>query len=309
MNRSLGLCAVRLAVALLLVGQVVSAQDANGGGLPLWKVTGENSTAYLFGSIHFARDDMYPLDPAVTSAFDESDTLVVEIDITKIDPAEMQKLVMSEGTYGAGESLSAQLSEDELDQLKSFIAERGFPFHLFDRFKPWLAAMMVTILEVQRLGFKTDLGIDMHFLKQAHEIEKPVHALESVDFQIRLLSGFSDEMQRLFLTQTLEQTAEIPEMVDELVTVWKSGDADGLDRLLVQPQRDDERMAPLFEKLLRDRNFTMADRLRELMAAGGTWFVVIGAGHMIGEDGLVDLFDRDDNFSVAQVPAQAAASR
>lgn len=309
MNRSMRLLAVRLAAVLVLIGQVVSAQDTDGGGLPLWKVTDENSTAYLFGSIHFAREDMYPLDPAVTAAFDESDTLVVEIDITKIDPTEMQKLVMSEGTYGAGESLSAQLSEDDLTQLKSFLTERSFPFPLFDRFKPWLAAMMVTILEVQRLGFKTDLGIDMHFLKQAHEIEKSVHALESVDFQIRLLSGFSDEMQRLFLTQTLDQTAEIPKMVDELVTVWKSGDTDALDRLLVQPQRDDERMAPLFEKLLRDRNFSMADKVRELMASGGTWFVVVGAGHMIGKDGLVDLFERDEDFSVTQVAAQAAASR
>ncbi len=309
MNRSITLLAIRLTAAFLLLSQVVSAQDADGGGLPLWKVTGENSTTYLFGSIHFAREDMYPLDPAVTTAFDESDTLVVEIDIAKIDPAEMQKLVMSEGTYGEGESLSVQLSEDELNQLKSFTAERSFPFPLFDRFKPWLAAMMVTILEVQRLGFKTDLGIDMHFLKQAHEIEKPVHALESVDFQITLLSGFSDEMQRLFLTQTIEQTAEIPEMIDELVTVWKSGDTDALDRLLVQPQRDDERMAPLFEKLLRDRNFTMADKVKGLMTSGGTWFVVVGAGHMIGEDGLVDLFERDESFSVTQVAAQAVVSR
>ena len=235
MNRSVRLFSVRLAAALLLVGQVAPAQDAGSGKLPLWKVTGENSTAYLFGSIHFAREDMYPLDPAVTTAFDESDTLVVEIDIAKIDPTEMQQLMMSEGTYGAGESLSAQLSEDELSRLKSFIAERSFPFPLFDRFRPWLAAMMVTILEVQRLGFKTDLGIDMHFLKRAHEIEKPIYALESVDFQIRLLSGFSDEMHRLFLTQTIEQMAEIPKMVDELVAVWKSGDADALDRLLVQP--------------------------------------------------------------------------
>ena len=309
MNRSVRLFSVRLAAALLLVGQVAPAQDAGGGKLPLWKVTGENSTAYLFGSIHFAREDMYPLDPAVTTEFDESDTLVIEIDITKIDPTEMQQLVMSEGTYGAGEILSAQLSEDELSRLKSFIAERSFPFPLFDRFRPWLAAMMVTILEVQRLGFKTDLGIDMHFLKRAHEIEKPIYALESVDFQIRLLSGFSDEMHRLFLTQTIEQMAEIPKMVDELVAVWKSGDADALDRLLVQPQKNDERMVPLFEKLLRDRNFTMTDKIRELMTSGGTWFVVVGAGHIIGKDGLVDLFERDENFSVTQLSAQAAVSR
>jgi len=309
MNRSVRLFSVRLAAALVLVGQVAPAQDAGGGKLPLWKVTGENSTAYLFGSIHFARKDMYPLDPAVTTAFDESDTLVVEIDIAKIDPTEIQQLMMSEGTYGAGESLSAQLSEDELSRLKSFIAERSFPFPLFDRFRPWLAAMMVTILEVQRLGFKTDLGIDMHFLKRAHEIEKPIYALESVDFQIRLLSGFSDEMHRLFLTQTIEQMAEIPKMVDELVAVWKSGDADALDRLLVQPQKNDERMVPLFEKLLRDRNFTMTDKIRELMTSGGTWFVVVGAGHMIGKDGLVDLFERDENFSVTQLSAQAAVSR
>ena len=98
-------------------------------------------------------------------------------------------------------------------------------------------------------------------------------------------------------------------MVDELVAVWKSGDTDALDRLLVQPQKNDERMVPLFEKLLRDRNFTMTDKIRELMASGGTWFVVVGAGHMIGKDGLVDLFERDENFSVTQLGTQAAASR
>ena len=136
---------VRAALAALLTVSSLGAQDA--ADVLLWEVTTAKGKAYLLGSIHAAREDMYPLDPAIESAFAKSDTLVVEVDISHIDPAAMQQRLLSSGAYGKGESLSGNLPPEDLAKLKTFLAQRNLPFPLFDRFRPWLAAMMVTVMD------------------------------------------------------------------------------------------------------------------------------------------------------------------
>jgi hypothetical protein len=298
------LLAAALSTALLLVAQ----GGGQGENVLCWEISSGAGKAYLLGSVHAAREDLYPLDPAIERAFASSDTLVVEVDISQANQGEMQLSLLLTGAYKLGDSLSAKLPPEDLVQVKAFLDKRGVSFAAFDRLRPWLVALMLTVSELRKAGFSGENGIDMHFLKQARELGKSVRALESAEFQIELLSGFSDELQRLFLMSTIHEMDKLLGMVDEITAAWKRGDAATMDRMLVQSQREDERMRPVFQKLIHDRNVSMAAKVRELLQSEVALFVVVGAGHVVGEGGLVDIFSNDDRFEVRQMRRTAIAS-
>lgn len=172
--------------------------------------------------------------------------------------------------------------------------------------RPWLAALTVTLSEMQRLGYDPLLGIDRHFLAQAKETGMRVEQLETPEFQINLLSGFDDEMQDLFLHYTLKDMAGTAEMIDELMAAWLEGDADTVEQLLLAPDDPDPRAEPVYEKLFYERNRDMVKKISAMIDSGGVWFVVVGAGHLVGEKGLVDLLS--ESYDVTQVQAKAASA-
>ncbi len=297
-----------LAVFLAVVAgtQLAAQSPAQPGKLFLWEAVGEKGKAYLLGSIHLARDDLYPLDKIIEGAFAESETLVVEVDLNELDESAFQLQALAAGVYGDGRTLESELSSDTLGKLQSFLKERGVPFSLFRVMKPWLAAISVTAMEMLRLGYKPEFGIDKHFLDRAEQENRPVSALESADFQIRLLSDFSEELQELFLSQTLDDAARIPEVVDELVTAWKRGDARTIEELVLEAA-DDARMKPLYDKFFYHRNADMAAKIASMLDSGGSLFVVVGAGHLVGDEGIVELLG-DREFDVNQVSGSVAVS-
>ena len=297
-----------LAVFLAIVAGAQSAAQAPAqpGKLFLWEAVGEEGKAYLLGSIHLAREDLYPLDEVIESAFARSEALVVEVDLNQLDEGVLQLQALGAGIYGDGRSLESELSSDALAKLQSFLKERGVPFGPFSIMKPWLAAISVTAMETLRLGYKPEFGIDKHFLDQAERDGKPVSALETADFQIRLLSEFSEELQLLFLSETLDDIARIPDVVDELVTAWKRGDAKTIENVLLEAAGD-ARLKPLYDKLFYRRNVDMAAKIADLLDSGGSWFVVVGAGHLVGDEGIIRLLS-DRQFDIKQVSASGAAS-
>ena len=297
-----------LAVFLAIVAgaQLAAQAPAQPGKLFLWEAVGEKGKAYLLGSIHLAREDLYPLDEVIESAFAESETLVVEVDINQLDEGAFQLQALGAGIYGDGRTLESELSSDALAKLQSFLKERGVPFGPFRVMKPWLAAISVTAMETLRLGYKPEFGIDKHFLDQAERDGKPVSALETADFQIRLLSEFPEELQVLFLTHTLNDVTSIPDVVDELITAWKRGDAKTIEKLLLEAA-DDVRLKPLYDKFFYRRNIAMATKIANLLDSGGSWFVVVGAGHLVGDEGIIQLLS-DRQFDIKQVPASGATS-
>ena len=272
----------------------------------LWEIISENARVYLLGSIHLARPDLYPLDDAITAAFDETDTLVVEVDVTGVDQIALGKKMFALGAYNDGRKLSDQLSPESLDDLKSFLSERGFPFAMFDSMRPWLGSLMISVMEIQRLGYDPKHGIDKHFIDQAKKQQKPIQALETADFQISLFSTFPEELQEELLRYTIANVDRIPDMVDELTAAWRRGDTAALDRVMFESIRDDERLEPVYEKLIYERNATMTEKIRGYLAEGGSWFVVVGAGHLVGERGIVDLLENDGLFEIKQVASAAS---
>jgi uncharacterized protein YbaP (TraB family) len=282
------LCSLLLTALAPLPAQATAAAAAQ--PVPekhfLWKATAGGHTAYLLGSVHVASEAMYPLPPVVEAAFAASPTLVVEADIDALDSGKVQAQILEKGIYPAEQSLKGSLPPALYGKVEKSLPPLGIPLSAADRMRPWLLALTVTSLRMQQLGLKPENGIDLHFLKQARG-RKEILELESADFQIQLLSGFSDDLQRLFLEQTLDDPLSTQKEVEEMIRFWRAGDAAGIEGLLFSERRKDPLLEPVFVKLFDERNGPMADKIEGWLRAGKDCLVVMGAGHLVGEMGII----------------------
>ena len=281
------LCALLLAALAPLSAQTpaAAAQPAAGKHF-LWKATFGGHTAWLLGSVHVASESMYPLAPAIEAAFAASPTLVVEADIDTLDTGKVQAQILEKGMYPPEQSLKGSLPPSLYAEVEKKVPPLGIPMSVADRMRPWLLALTVTSLRMQQMGLTSENGIDIHFLKLARG-QKEILELESADFQLHLLSGFSDELQRLFLEQTLDDPLSTKEEVEKMIRFWRSGDAAGIEDLLFSDRRKEPQLEPVFVKLFDERNIAMAAKIEGYLRAGKDALVVVGAGHLVGETGIL----------------------
>jgi len=280
-------------VQALLAPAVVDAAGAH----PLWRVSGGSGEAWLLGSLHFGRADMYPLAPAIRRAFEESDTLVVEANILEVDAAMLQNLA-TQGMYPQGETLEGHVSAETWRGLEQAAERFGLPVAAFQRQRPWLVAITLTTMELNRRGLSERLGIDRHFLREAGD-GKRVLELESVSEQLGLFADLTGTEQEALLRSTLIELDKGGDYFDAVVSAWKSGDTERIDELVNASMRGIPGAEGLHRKLLVDRNQAMAGKIQDLVEGGGTHFVVVGAGHLVGDESIVEAL-REGGYTVTQ---------
>ena len=317
--RVLPACLVLLASAALLAPAAPARQEApakkpapkqQAGNSFLWKATSGTNTVYLLGSIHVARDDFYPLPAEMERAFEESEVLAVEVDVKRPEGvAAAQQALLAKGVHLDGRTLADDVSPETLKRFREFCREKNRPAQQFEMLRPWAAALVLSLTELQAIGFKPDLGIDAHFLTKAHEAKKPVVELESAAAQIDLLSGMGKEMEEKFLVQTLAGMDDLEATMDKAADAWKSGDVKTLQAELIdKPLKQAPETKPVYEKLFDERNEKMAEKVEGFLEGDRQHFVIVGAGHLIGQKGVVELLKKA-GYKVEQVRVKAAANK
>jgi uncharacterized protein YbaP (TraB family) len=265
----------------------------------LWKVQSKTATAFILGSVHLAKPDIYPLPGKIEESFDKSAVLALEADPAKAqDPALLQQMLAA-AAYAKGGTLKEHLSGESFALARHEIEKLGLPLDSFSRTKPWFLAMSIETLEFQRLGYDPANGIDVYFAGKAAG-KKPIAELESFDYQIRLLSGFSDREQELFLLYTIKDLATLEGDMEELMTAWRSGDTKTMEALATRTLTESPELRPIFNKLFYKRNREMTARIEQFLKEKKTVFVVVGAAHLIGKDGIIELL-RGKGFMVEQM--------
>lgn len=275
---------VLLACAYALVG-VAAAETLNP---PFWRVSGESGTAYLLGSVHFGDESMYPLPAAVTEAYQASDALVVEVN--PLDPGlgGGARMLLENAVYSDGTTLRDHVGQETWRVLEKMAEKKGYPVEAFRPQKPWFVALTLTALEFRRAGYREDLGIDYHFIQRASGENKPILELESFAQQLGIFDMLSEKEQETFLVQTLEEIEKGSDYLNGVIDAWKSGDTDKIDALLNESFKTPETRR-IYQLLFIDRNEEMARKIEGLLNRGGTYFVVVGAGHLVSEQGIVRL--------------------
>ena len=288
-------------IALTLVA-VCAAAAATAQGPPeqgntfLWTIASPTATVHLLGSVHVASADTYPLNPRIESAFETADTLVLEMALDPATQVQVGQKFASAGTYPEGDAIDLHLNREALERLRERLNVLGAPFNTVRSFRPWFVATLLTLGELQRLGYRPDLGIDVYFAGKARS-RKRILGLESIDEQVALFAGMTETVQEEMLTETLNKLGSMGEYMGRALQSWRTGNAKNIDELLVAPVRND--YPDMYRRLFVDRNQKMAAAVEGYLKASGNYFVVVGAGHLVGPGGILDLL-RQRGYSPVQ---------
>jgi uncharacterized protein len=274
---------------LILVFLVASSQDVFSQSQKsfLWRVQSKTNTVYVLGSIHFLKKEIYPLNQKIENAFDQSDFLVVEANVNDITKIDIQKLVDS-ALYLDLETLEKHVSTETYELIKKESGRLGLPLEMINRQKPWFLALVLESLELLKLGFDPNYGIDKYFLSKA-EGKKKILELESLDYQISLLSNLSDKDQELFLLYTLRDLNILEQELGRLTQAWISGDTKSMESILTRGISEDKGLSSIFEKLIYERNKKMVSKIEDFLRTKEIYFVIVGAGHLVGDRGIIEI--------------------
>jgi len=281
--------AERFALAWLWLLPVAALADSAGHPVTMWMAEGTSNRVYLLGSVHLLRAQDHPLPQVIDDVYNDAETLYMELDMDDIDPLLMQATINQLGMLDEGTSLQDVMGDDLYAEARAMAAELEIPLEMLERTEPWLAAITIEQLALARIGFNPSYGVEMHLLKKAASDGKKILGFESVEQQLAYLDGLSPEAQRALLMQTLTESATIREVMDDLILAWRSGDIDYLGQTLL----DDVSGYPeLYETIVVSRNRLWADTIDELLEQGDDYLVVVGALHLVGEDGVPRLLQR-----------------
>ncbi len=290
-----------LLASLAFVATPALAQEKETEKRLFWHVTSDKGEVYLLGSIHVGTEDMYPLPKEIESAYDKASALVVEADIEAGDKMALQQMVMEKGMCGEGDSLSKHLSKDNLKKVKEYCKKNEIEFGMLKGMKPWLVALQMEGVAIHKLELNPELGVDKHFLVAAHgKKQKKIVEIESIDAQISLLADLSAELQEAFLMSTVSEQEKGKKQFEALIEAWKTGDADKVDSISRDGEKEHPEFKPIADKMIYDRNVTMTKKVEELLAQGGVSFVTVGAAHMVGEKGIVKSLEKTKKYKVEQ---------
>ncbi len=268
----------------------------------LWKAVSATNIVYLYGTIHVGNRAFYPLHPAVEQAFAQSKVVALEA-----DPTDQTNLAaaLAQAGYRPPDRIENHVSPQLARTLSKSLPALGLPMEAARLMKPYLLSMVLSIMEVAKLGYDAQLGLDIHFAQRTQRDGKKLVELESIAAQLALFDALSPEVQETMLKSTLETIASgaMARDLTDLIDAWKTGD----ERRLLEVMNRDTRDLPaaareeMIRVFYRNRNEAMTEKITEmLLSSSEPHFVAVGAGHLPGETGIVALL-RKKGFEVSRL--------
>lgn len=273
-----------LGAALLLVGGVAQARTTAPATPALWSVSDDDTTIYLFGTVHVMKPGIDWFQKDVKRAFDRSDQLVLEI-IEPDDPNVMGTTMGTMALAKDGVKLSDRLTPDARVKYQAAMDANGLPWRTFDMFNPWMSGMALSVAPLERLGYKNDLGAEKILRSAAQAAGKKVDALETVEQQVGFFASLPMEQQVEFLNATVDGLPEMEKEFGDLLRYWQAGQP---DRLAKSMNESLETTPQLAQVLLTNRNAHWAQWIKARLDQPGTVFVAVGAGHLAGKGSVQD---------------------
>lgn len=287
----LGLCmgVVGAAPALARAAAPVAVTaPAEGTGPRLWVIRDEDSTLYLFGTVHILKPDTAWESDRVTQAFDSAAEIWFEAPNLD-DQAAAIPLVQRHG-FDPSRPLSSVLSAEDFASFDAAARSIGGSGAAFDAMRPWMAAMTLSLAAVQKAGYQPQTGVEMVLLNRARAAGKPVRGFETMDQQLRMLADMSDEAQLAFLKAAIKDFDDATRQLDGMVEAWRMGDMEALDALVGQELKGQS--IEVYEAILSRRNLDWANQIQTMLEGSGTAFIAVGGGHLAGEDSVQAILER-----------------
>ncbi|WP_374601507.1 TraB/GumN family protein [Arenimonas sp.] len=256
----------------------------------LWKVSDADNSVYLLGSFHLLRPGDYPLAASTDLAFEDAESVVFELSPSEMNDPALGQMMGAAARREDGKRLQDTLAPETWAQLQAWAQRRAVPLENLQGFDAWFVSLTISLVEMQALGLDPKMGLDRHFAQRATEAGKPAEGLETGAAQIALFDGMDPRLQQQSLEDVLSDAGEMEQNINRLHELWRRGDVAGLEAETNERMRDE--YPELYARINRDRNLAWLPVIRQRLDRGGSdedVLVVVGAMHLLGEDGLVAL--------------------
>jgi uncharacterized protein len=242
----------------------------------LWVVKDEDTTIYLFGTVHILKPGLSWFDDGIKEAFDKSDRLVLEL----VEPpqAETQALFMKLAMDQSGKTLRSKMTDADRAIYDGAMTKIGLPVEGLDPFDPWAAAVTLSLLGMQKKGFDVNSGAEKQLTAAAKAANKPIGGVETMEYQLGVFDSISEAEQIKFLIEGAKVIDELEPTMDKMVALWAAPDPDGLAALMNEGMTS----RPLYDALLTQRNANWAKWIDAELKKPGVTFMAVGAGHLAG---------------------------
>lgn len=252
----------------------------------LWKVSDADNHVYLLGSFHALKPDDYPLAPSVDSAMADAERYVFELSPDELRSPDLGAKMAHAALIGDDKSLRDTLPAPLMSQLQAYMDKNGLPPSML-KFRPWFVSLVISVTEMQRIGYDPKFGLDQQLIDRVANSGKPALGLETADEQIAALASMTAVEQELSLREALDEAAVFRTQMNALHQEWRAGDADALFARMGTELR--QRYPALYQRIDVDRNRAWMPKIRAMLdqEKHDDSMVVVGSLHLLGPDGLI----------------------
>jgi len=258
------------------------------GGHPLsmWQLDGQQNSIYLLGSIHLLREKDHPIPSVIYDAYNDAETLIMELDMDDLDPIASQTMATELGLIQDDRTLADLMGPDLYAEAEALALAAEIPLKLLSRAEPWYAAMNVELMLLMRIGFNPAYGIETHLMEMAKADQKEILGFETMRQQLDFLDGLSPGAQRELFMQALSEGEAMRELMDSMIEAWRHGDMEFMEDNLLSDMQD---YPELNQTIVVDRNLDWTSQIEDLMDDEIDYLVIVGTLHLVGDEGVPEL--------------------
>lgn len=283
---------------LLVAAWLAALPSISNASSAVWKVSKGDSTLYLGGTIHMLSENDFPLPQSYEQAFARSRLIIFETDINALSNPVFIKRMTEELVFTDGRELSDVLAADKLEKLNAHLKGFGVEPKFFHRYRPAGLAVTLTLFEYQRRGY-TEQGVDAFYWQRALKAGKEVSYLETLDEQVGFIRAMHSVNSDKMVERILEESAMFDEVANKIYRGWKEGDLALIESAGLSSMRDD--FPEIYKVMVSNRNEHWVNEIHDLLETERTEFVLVGAAHMAGPDGLIIKL-KELGYTVEQQP-------
>jgi uncharacterized protein len=263
----------------------------------VWVVSSSRANVYLAGSFHMLRSSDYPLPAEFFTAYKNSRKIIFEVPPGETGDTENMGAFLSGAIYADGTTLKDHITKAAYAKTEKFCKEHNYPLEQYQIFKPAMFLTMLTVLEMNRIGADPQKGVDIFFNEKALQDGKATGSLETVDQQLKLLLSMDENMGSDQIIESIDEFKQMGKELGEYLAVWRKGDEVGMEELFIKDFRSYKK---LYQTLIVDRNNKWLTDITSFLNGTGNTMVIVGAAHLAGPDGLVNLL-RKRGYKVVKV--------
>jgi uncharacterized protein YbaP (TraB family) len=285
-RRLLGALGIASVTGTALAPQAAEARNAPA----LWSVSDADTTVYLFGTIHLLPENSHWRSPALDKAVGKSQELVVETLVDDKNPQALVATLMQMALATGLPPIDQRVPPSKRAALDAAIVKSGIPKVALDRMKTWAAAFMLLGVQFRDMGLKTDQGVEPNLKSSFTNDNKPIGQLETNAEQFGFFDRLPEKAQRALLEGAVDSPAQSSTQFKAMLTAWEHGDVKAIARSF---NHDLAASPELRDALLKQRNANWTRWIEQRMQKPGSLMIAVGAGHLAGEDSVINLLKRN----------------